>query len=897
MPEVAMPEPAAPPAAAAPARPAPRPPHRDLAPAIAAGTLLLLALGWLSGGAGRLPVSIVALALSPLHGGIGAVLDRLAAAGALQAARLALLWDFPFIALYAAVLGGLLAWLAPPGVRRAPRLAAVAAAAALDVLENLLLLRAVAARLADPHASPAAPAALACAAAAAKLLLLALAVLWALRWWRTDLEGPPPASLAAWRAEVARWSRDLGEALRPIWFHLAFVAGSCLALVQVSQAQDVIRRVAEEAAADGAWPAVALAACSLLLAWCSWYWARLLLTVRFRDEQALSEERPLWFLAWVPRLLALAVQVGVAAALWTGTFDGLARARSRLVAGPGVGWRRSLVVLGALELLLGLLLFLVLVHRRRWAERGLARAAWASRLGLGRTSTADHRPAQRDAGEVARLPGTWLAAGASLAVALALVAGFAGWPVGMGALLSSASCILLAGAAWIPAGSALSVLGRWGGFRAFRWLVALVLAFSLCNDNHRLASAPADAAAAAPRPAVEDRLASWLERIHRDHPGEARHRIYLVAAEGGGIRAAYWTAAVLDRLERESRGAFSERLFAVSSVSGGSLGAAVFAAQLADGTPPLRAEEEARAFLGADHLAPVLGSLLFPEVAQKLLPVPVFPDRARALERSWEEGWARASGAGGRGRLAAPLVQAFAAAPGGRELPVLLLNATRVETGTRIIASNSSTREPFGEIFPDATDAFALAEARLPASAAAHLSARFPYVSPAAAFEGGHVVDGGYFDGIGAATLLDLLALLRRLGDAEPGHQLEPYVLLVTNGDSAEARPPPLVQLFAPLQALLQASSARSVWTAGALRAALAAAGGRCLQLGVRQRDVPLPLGWMLSSLAQRQLSADVDGVGWDTDDGPRCGGPGGDPAAGGELECSCEELATRPRG
>jgi predicted acylesterase/phospholipase RssA len=369
-----------------------------------------------------------------------------------------------------------------------------------------------------------------------------------------------------------------------------------------------------------------------------------------------------------------------------------------------------------------------------------------------------------------------------------------------------------------------------------------------------------------------------------------------VAAEGGGIRAAYWTAAVLDRLERESRGAFSERLLAVSSVSGGSLGAVVFAAQLADGTPPSLAEQQARAFLGADHLSPVLGSLLFPEVAQKLLPVPVFPDRARALERSWEEGWARAAGEGGRGRLAAPLLRAFATAPGGRELPVLLLNATRVETGTRVIASNASTRQPFGAVFPDATDAFTLADAQLPASAAAHLSARFPYVSPAAAFEKGHVVDGGYFDGIGAATLLDLLDLLRRLGDGEPGHGLEPYVLLVTNGDAVEARSPPLVQLFAPLQALLRSGSARSVWTTGELRAAVASAGGRCLQLGVREREVPLPLGWMLSSLAQRQLSAEADGVGWDAADGPRCGGRGGDPAASGDLECSCEELATHSR-
>ena len=546
------------------------------------------------------------------------MLDRLAAAGALPAARLALLWDLPFIALYAAVLGGLLAWLAPPGVRRAPRLAAVAAAAALDLLEDLLLLRVLAARLQDPHASPAAPAALACAAAAAKLILVALALLWALRWWRTELDGPPPASFAAWRAEVTRWLRDLGEALRPIWFHVLFVAGVCLALVHVSQAQDVIRRVAEEAATDGAWPALALAACSLFLGWCSWYWARLLLTVRFRSEKTLEEERPRWFLAWVPRLLALAVLAGVAAALWTGTFDG---------AGPGP-----------------------LAAGRRAGRRLAAVAAGAGGAGVPARPPALHGagPAAPLGGARPRPGGLGKPAGARPDLHRRPPPGAARRPRGPAAARHLARRRHQPGGGGGPRRRLRPLAGRHGGAPLQRLLhpaggggldpgrqrpvgagpLARLPAVPLAGGAGaglqplerqpppRLRaggrSARRSGRAAAPRPVIEARLAAWLERIHRDHPGEARHRIYLVAAEGGGIRAAYWTAAVLGRLERESRGAFSERLFAVSAVSGGSLGAAVFAAQLADGTPPALAEEQARAFLGADHLSPVLGSLALP---------------------------------------------------------------------------------------------------------------------------------------------------------------------------------------------------------------------------------------------------------------------------------------------
>jgi hypothetical protein len=51
--------------------------------------------------------------------------------------------------------------------------------------------------------------------------------------------------------------------------------------------------------------------------------------------------------------------------------------------------------------------------------------------------------------------------------------------------------------------------------------------------------------------------------------------LIIVAAEGGGIRAAYWTAGILTRLV-DCPPALADSLFAISAVSGGSLGAAVY---------------------------------------------------------------------------------------------------------------------------------------------------------------------------------------------------------------------------------------------------------------------------------------------------------------------------------
>jgi hypothetical protein len=54
--------------------------------------------------------------------------------------------------------------------------------------------------------------------------------------------------------------------------------------------------------------------------------------------------------------------------------------------------------------------------------------------------------------------------------------------------------------------------------------------------------------------------------------------VFLVVAEGGGIRAAFWTATVLGGLSGGDTQEFGTRLFAVSGISGGTPGATVHAA-------------------------------------------------------------------------------------------------------------------------------------------------------------------------------------------------------------------------------------------------------------------------------------------------------------------------------
>src|SRR5262249_15037841 len=97
--------------------------------------------------------------------------------------------------------------------------------------------------------------------------------------------------------------------------------------------------------------------------------------------------------------------------------------------------------------------------------------------------------------------------------------------------------------------------------------------------------------------------------------------MFIVAAEGGGMRANVMTAMVLDELRARYDG-FTDHLFAIVGVSGGSLGAASFATAVHEGMPARLAKDTLtppdphkrpinwQAALHADLLAPTVRAML-----------------------------------------------------------------------------------------------------------------------------------------------------------------------------------------------------------------------------------------------------------------------------------------------
>jgi hypothetical protein len=349
--------------------------------------------------------------------------------------------------------------------------------------------------------------------------------------------------------------------------------------------------------------------------------------------------------------------------------------------------------------------------------------------------------------------------------------------------------------------------------------------------------------------------------------------LYLVDAEGCGIRAAYWTDTVLGKIQNRPR-RFAEHLYSLSGVSGGSLGSAVFVALLAQAREErMDLKAKAQAILSEDFLSPVVASMLYPDLAQRFLPVGVAAfDRAATLEQSWQLAWNRHVPA--RARMSEPFDRLWE--KDAAWTPNLLLNATWVETGKRIITSNLRLG---AEDFVDTEDANAFFAPRsLSLATAAHLSARFTYVSPAGTLEKdgriyGRVVDGGYFENSGATATLEILQVIDLLAEQDSRwRQVDAYVIHISNdpvearhGDDSLAAAPDnpaiapsgfLNELLSPLLTLLNTRDARgrfaresAMWQAGK---------SNFLHFGLCRTSANAPLGWVLSASTRERMEAQL---------------------------------------
>jgi patatin-like phospholipase len=350
--------------------------------------------------------------------------------------------------------------------------------------------------------------------------------------------------------------------------------------------------------------------------------------------------------------------------------------------------------------------------------------------------------------------------------------------------------------------------------------------------------------------------------------GKAGADVIVVAASGGGIKAAAWTTRVLTGLEEQSRtdfpdrpGAFGDSVRLVSAVSGGSVGAMYFVNAYSANGAGLPAEtsklEEVVTRSETSSLDDIAWGLVYPDFLRVFFPLFGRVDRGVALERALAE---RSDG-----RLWKPLAQWRAGVVEGWR-PAVVFNATVVESGERLLMGTTDLiklpNSTMGEGRTDLSDKHFQGR-DVPIVTAVRLSASFPYVSPAARPEIGdeqiHIVDGGYTDNFGMATLLSWLDEgLRK--SAKPVRR----VLIIEIRASAPEDDPPVAwrgwpfQTYAPITTMLDVRDTGQLPRNNEERAMLKRAAASC---GIAITDATFtynsqdaPLSWHLSPKDKAEL-------------------------------------------
>lgn len=359
-------------------------------------------------------------------------------------------------------------------------------------------------------------------------------------------------------------------------------------------------------------------------------------------------------------------------------------------------------------------------------------------------------------------------------------------------------------------------------FIALPCVLLIALSLGNINDNHAIRQIGGGDEAtlkAADQRTAAGEFKSWLEKPPDRESYPDGYPVYIVSAQGGGMYAAYQSAIFLARLQ-DICPSFRHHLFAISSVSGGSVGSATFVAALTaldkglleisaddqeesrkiaagsfDPCPVVTAFQSSAVLppnperpgpleravgrsLREDFISPLAAATLFADFTQRFVPWAFGSfDRARALENALES-----SGASVMRPTATEAEikenNAFAQSilklwNTDGSLPALLINATDAGSGRRFVVSPFKLGQPQSQSKLGATlnymfwdeglsDPDRARDLRL--STAAFISARFPWITPAATIKGSRfgpkqtvkLVDGGYVDNSGVETSLDL---------------------------------------------------------------------------------------------------------------------------------------------
>lgn len=323
------------------------------------------------------------------------------------------------------------------------------------------------------------------------------------------------------------------------------------------------------------------------------------------------------------------------------------------------------------------------------------------------------------------------------------------------------------------------------------FIVAIIM--GLFTSPYQLRKETAQQKAYSNRPDLKTFAYNWITARKTEIENTDTFKVYFVLADGGASRSGYWVAGALGRLETDTKHEFSKHLFCLSGASGGSVGNAVYYALLDEGMKDKTIHNGdyslmARNYLKSDFLSYTLSHMLGPDFFRHILPLHLTVDRSAALEKSMENPNFNDT----VGKLFAKPYSQYVSSLSDKQ-PIFYINTTRVNDGNPGVVSNIALNRSFTSRIDVLAMMDTIGDNKGPfgdihLSTAAVLSARFPYISPAADISHNYFVDGGYFDNSGAGIVMETIAGLKEIFnspefDSLPTQKLQFNIIHLSNSE------------------------------------------------------------------------------------------------------------------
>lgn len=352
-------------------------------------------------------------------------------------------------------------------------------------------------------------------------------------------------------------------------------------------------------------------------------------------------------------------------------------------------------------------------------------------------------------------------------------------------------------------------VSNWLRFPFFLSLVIVMLFVSLPrNNNHALKEVGDEASMTS---MIKNRLsdslfaANWLnekwQRQLLDTSKDGSIPVYIVAAEGGGIRACYWTVQVLKQLHIKYPGIY-DNTFAVTGASGGTVGLSFFYNYIyqkkTDDFNQLQNLLQDEKFYGtldtiagADYLTGVTFGFMFPDLIQRAIPFPIKSfDRAKFLNNDFSKAFSTYIANGKPTVMDEPIIGVWQR-PDYYNYPVILYNSLFVEQGQKAIFSPFRLSEKY---FRDVLDIFDTTGVMVPVNEGMVSSARFPIITPPGLMKRkndkkiGHLVDGGYFENTAMQTAQQIAILVKKISQQLnlSGRKVKPVIISLRYGSGTK---------------------------------------------------------------------------------------------------------------